>query len=50
MFVDILMLIDTKEAGMFRKKRVAGVYDNAARAAKLREEMLFKAARLGPRI
>jgi hypothetical protein len=44
------MFVDTREAGMFRKKKVNGVYDSAARAARLRDETLFKAARLGPRI
>jgi hypothetical protein len=45
-----LTFVDTKEAEMFRKKRMNGVHDSAGRAAKLREEQLFKAARLGPRI
>ena len=36
---------------MFRKKSAPrSVCDNLCRAAALREEMLFKAAKLGPRI
>jgi hypothetical protein len=35
---------------MRRKKPVDAVCDNLCRAAKLREDALFKAAQLGPRI
>jgi hypothetical protein len=35
---------------MFRKKDARSVCDNLCRAAKLREEAMFKAALQGPRI
>jgi hypothetical protein len=35
---------------MFRKKKVLATRDTASRAAKLRDDALFKADRLGPRI
>jgi hypothetical protein len=35
---------------MFRKKNVKAVCDNLCRAAKLRDDTLFKAAQQGPRI
>jgi hypothetical protein len=45
-----LMSVDTKGAKMFRKKQVSAVCDNLCRAAKLRDEALFKVAQQGPRI
>jgi hypothetical protein len=39
-----------KGATMFRKRKVRTVCDNVCRAAKLRDEALFKVARQGPRI
>ena len=35
---------------MFGKKKVTTVCDNLCRAAKLRDDALFKAAQQGPRI
>jgi hypothetical protein len=35
---------------MFRKKSIQAVCDNLCRAAKLRDEALFKAALQGPRL
>jgi len=49
--VDILTFVDTKGTAMFRKKSPpTSICDNVCRAAALREEALFKAAKLGPRI
>jgi hypothetical protein len=50
MVVDILTFVDMKGARMFRKLDVKAVCDNSCRAAKLRDEALFKAALQGPRI
>jgi hypothetical protein len=50
MVIDILTSVDMKGARMFRKKNVSAVCDNACRAAKLRDETLFKVALQGPRI
>jgi hypothetical protein len=50
MDVDMLKSVDTKGVGMFRKKQVSAVCDNLCRAAKLRDEALFKVALQGPRI
>jgi hypothetical protein len=44
------MFVNTKGAEMFKKKQVNGVCDNLCRAAKLRDDTLFKAALQGPRI
>jgi hypothetical protein len=53
MVVDILMIVDTKEARMFGKKqlekrKVRAGWDHIC-AAELRDEALFKAAKQGPR-
>jgi hypothetical protein len=45
-----LKFVNMKEATMFGKKQVTSVCDSACRAAKLRDDALFNAARLGPRI
>jgi hypothetical protein len=52
MLVDILISIDTKEEPMFGKKQgtVTNVCDMACRAEAIRDDALFKAAQLGPRI
>jgi hypothetical protein len=51
MVVDILTAVDMKGASVLRKKKDASaVCDNLCRAAELRDQALFKAALLGPRI
>jgi hypothetical protein len=55
MIIDILMFVDTKGARMFRRKNTANsasdtTCDSGCRAAKLRDETLFKIAQQGPRI
>jgi len=50
MSVDTLMSVDMKGAAVLWKKHAPKtVCDNLCRAAKLREETLFKAAQHGPR-
>jgi hypothetical protein len=50
MSVDTLMSVDMKGAAVFWKKHPPKtVCDNLCRAAKVREDTLFKAAQQGPR-